>query len=407
MKFSDILKLSFNALRYRKLRSFLTMLGVIIGSSLIIVLTSQTTGLNYYFISQFSKSGINIIYVLPTSNFKLSLYNIPQFSSIDGVKTIVPIIMGYATVKFPDRTVNARVVGVESAFLKEIFPGLKLIEGSYPSRNDYVSMLMGYAIAFPTEEDSLHPPVVGQITPVIFRYDHRKYSSSMVITGILESYGSIFPFNIDDSIIISIEAADAFYNMRHYYSALVLVAEDVSLVDSIVESINILYSNQVRIIVPSQMVETVSNMIRQVELFLEMIAAFSLIVASIGIANIMFISVIERTRFIGLFKALGATSMDILLLFLSEAILISFIGGVIGCLLGISLSYVVGPSLFSMLRVPGSPIRGRSFFGFQPVFTPELIVTAFTVSLLAGLLAGLYPAYKASKLDPVIALRSE
>ena len=178
MKFSDILKLSFNALRYRKLRSFLTMLGVIIGSSLIIVLTSQTTGLNYYFISQFSKSGINIIYVLPTSNFKLSLYNIPQFSSIDGVKTIVPIIMGYATVKFPDRTVNARVVGVESAFLKEIFPGLKLIEGSYPSRNDYVSMLMGYAIAFPTEEDSLHPPVVGQITPVIFRYDHRKYSSS-------------------------------------------------------------------------------------------------------------------------------------------------------------------------------------------------------------------------------------
>jgi len=148
-------------------------------------------------------------------------------------------------------------------------------------------------------------------------------------------------------------------------------------------------------------------------MFLGLIAAVSLIVASIGTANIMYISVIERTKLIGLLKALGATENTILLLFLMESTLIGLIGGSIGIITGIILSYIIGPSIFSLMRIPAlrtpraTKIRGAFKIQFQPVFTLELILTAFIIALLSGIIAGIIPARKAAKLDPVKALRQE
>ena len=407
MRFSDVFSLSFRALKYRKLRSFLTMLGVIIGSSLIIVLTSQTSGLSAFVSSQFSQAGVNTIYVIPTGSFKLSSYHISSLSSIDGVDLAVPIIMGHATVSLPSGNIVAQVVGVNSMFLDKIFPGLELNDGFYPGRNDYADMVVGYNLAFPVDEASSSSSnvFVGEVVPVKFGVGRSTYTSSMVVSGITESYGSMFPFNVDNSVLISLEAADSFFNRRNYYSAVILVAEDISQVDSIVELLDDVYHNDVRLIVPAQISKTMNNVLGQMQLFLGLIAAVSLIVASVGIANIMFISVIERTRFIGLFKALGATGSDVLVLFLSEATMIGLIGGIIGCVVGIISSELIGSSIFGGFLSRSPVFRGG--IEVHPVFTPEMILISFGVSLLSGLIAGFYPAYKASKMDPVKALREE
>ncbi len=117
----------------------------------------------------------------------------------------------------------------------------------------------------------------------------------------------------------------------------------------------------------------------------------------------MYISVIERTRLIGLLKALGATENTIMLLFMMEFTLIGLIGGLIGLISGVALSYVIGPYFFKLIRAPIA--RGR--LEILPVFSAELMLTAFMVALLSGVLAGIYPARKAAKLDPAAALRQE
>ncbi|MCS7364903.1 MAG: ABC transporter permease [archaeon GB-1867-035] len=405
MKFKDTVLLALSALRYRKLRTTLTMLGVIIGTSLVIILTSQTAGLSQYFVTQVSKTGLNSIFVMPARGHRISAYDIPSFSMISGVKVVVPIIRGPVTLSISGKTVNVIVTGIDSNLLTEVFPGLELAEGVMPGKYDFASLLVGANIANPIEEDE-YQLTVGQTVNVAFRRAQGKfYVTAMIVMGILESYGSIMPFSVDDTVVISLEAADSLFNKRHYYDALILIAEDVSLVDQIIESVNDIYGQNVRVIAPSQIVETMNRISSQISTFLGLIAAVSLIVASIGIANIMYISVIERTRLIGLLKALGATELTIMMLFMMESTLIGLIGGAIGIATGIALSYVIGPYIFGFTRAPF--MGGGMAIEITPVFSFDLIVTAFLIAVLSGVIAGIYPARKAAKLDPVVALRQE
>ncbi len=412
MKLKDTVILAFLALKYRRLRSSLTILGVVIGTSLIIILTSQTAGLNEYFVSKISRTGLNSIFVIPVGRFRISIYDLATFNNIPGVKRVIPIIRGTAVIAIANETVNVQVIGIDSDSLSELFPGLKLLEGTLPGKYDYVSLVAGYNVAFPVSngEDETQQLIVGQPLGIAFRrYRQSSYIASMIVSGILESYGAITPFPVDDVVLISLEAANAVFNKRNYYDAVILIAEDVSLVDQVMEELKNTYGRRIRSIAPSQIVETITSISNQISLFLGLIAAVSLIVASIGTANIMYISVIERTKLIGLLKALGATESTILLLFLMESALVGLIGGVIGVIAGIALSHIIGPII---LRSIGLPImrapRGRTaIIEVKPVFTVELIFIAFLAALLSGVIAGIIPARRAAKLDPVKVLRQE
>ena len=290
MRFKDVVLLAFSALKFRKLRAALTMLGVVIGASLMIILTSQAAGLNQYFVNQVSKTGLNLIFVIPVRGYRVSAYDLPSFSSISGVRKVIPLIIGSAVISVSDKFMSVQVVGIDSDSLQEVFPGLKLADGTLPGKYDYVSLLLGVNVANPIEEegeDEVQPLMVGQTVSVTFRRLRAKpYVASMVVMGMLESYGAIMPFSIDDSVVISLEAADSMFNKRHYYDALILVAEDVSLVDQVIEHVTDLYGQRVRVIAPSQMIETMTNISSQISSFLGLIATVSLVVAGIGIANI-------------------------------------------------------------------------------------------------------------------------
>ena len=231
-----------------------------------------------------------MIFVIPVRGYRVSAYDLPSFSSISGVRKVIPLIIGSAVISVSDKFMSVQVVGIDSDSLQEVFPGLKLADGTLPGKYDYVSLLLGVNVANPIEEegeDEVQPLMVGQTVSVTFRRLRAKpYVASMVVMGILESYGAIMPFSIDDSVVISLEAADSMFNKRHYYDALILVAEDVSLVDQVIEHVTDLYGQRVRVIAPSQMIETMTNISSQISSFLGLIATVSLVVAGIGIANI-------------------------------------------------------------------------------------------------------------------------
>ncbi len=218
-----------------------------------------------------------------------------------------------------------------------------------------------------------------------------------MVGAIYQEFGSTPFLDVDNSILLSVEAAKNLFKTPNY-PALVVVAESPDKVEPLMETIEDIYGNDVDIISPLTIVKHVRSIMDNFQVFLVIVASISLLVAGIGIINTMVMSVMERTREIGVLRALGFSQRHIALIFLTEATLIGVIGGVAGILLGIMLSTSMGGIFQGM--VPRE-------ITYRPLITPTLILTSFLFAVIVGLLSGLYPAVKAAKMDPVQALRSE
>ncbi|RLG04070.1 MAG: hypothetical protein DRN61_03760, partial [Thaumarchaeota archaeon] len=144
-------------------------------------------------------------------------------------------------------------------------------------------------------------------------------------------------------------------------------------------------------------------------IFMLIVASTSLVVAGVGIMNTMIMSVMERTREIGVLRAIGFSQRDVATIFLAEAALIGAIGGVIGILLGVSASLTMGDVFGRMFQVEEAttPIGQALQISYTPVISPELLLESFLFAILVGIFSGLYPALKAARMDPVQALRAE
>jgi ABC-type antimicrobial peptide transport system permease subunit len=189
-------------------------------------------------------------------------------------------------------------------------------------------------------------------------------------------------------------------------------------VDAVISNIKAYYGTNVNIISLKAITQIVSSITGLLGVLLGAIAGISLFVAAIGIANIMFVSVVERTREIGILKALGFKSRNVLAIFLSEAAMLGMIGGILGILLGSGLSYLIpvlissGFGSFSSTGGGGisGGFGGSSEFGsfsYSPVISPEIVLLVFLFAIGVSLAAGYYPARRASKMDPVVALRAD
>ena len=217
-----------------------------------------------------------------------------------------------------------------------------------------------------------------------------------MVIGLMESKGQFLGFDIDDSVYIPVASGRQMFNREALHEIDVLIA-NASLIDLVVRRIKEVlikrHNDEEDFTVTTQtgMLETLDRIIRIVSMAVGGIAAISLLVGAIGILTIMWISVNERTSEIGLARAVGATSGQILFLFLSEAALLSTSGGILGVMLGLVVAQMLH------LYVPALPVQ-----------TPmEYVFLALAVSLVVGLASGLLPARKASSLDPVIALAAE
>ena len=414
MKLYDLLKTSYKGLIHAKTRSVLTILGIVIGIASVILLMSIGQSVQKLVLEQIQSTGSNFIFIIPGAT-KGSRFSAPP--SVQGViiKTLVkkdvdafkrdpsidkaaPEVRGQARIIYENNDATVLFQGTSEDFFK--IRNFKTILGETFTDSDVNSFnrvaVLGSEIA-KTLFGSKNP--IGEIV--------RLKDISFRVIGILEKKG-VGPFGIDQDnlVIIPISVAQKqMLGINHYNSVVVQVNQNYTTEYAKSRLISILRENHnisdpdkddFTIRTQEEALNIFNNITSILTIFLTAIASISLLVGGIGIMNIMFVSVAERTKEIGLRKAVGATNSDILQQFLIEAVILTFSGGVIGIILGVSLTYLAYLILSKVVEI-----------GWVFVLPPQAIVMAVFVATLTGIIFGLYPARKASLKNPIDALRYE
>ncbi len=399
------LKIALASLLANKLRSILTMLGVIIGVGAVIAMLSLGTAFGEVISGQIGKLGTNVLYIRPGQRgmgmVTMVQTLIPEdgeaILAIDGVRAVSPWAMGSGEIKVGNRNTNSAILtGASPAFL--LTQNYDLVRGRMFADSEVRRQARVAVIGPKTAKDlfGLRNPV-GQTIKI--------RGISFDVIGLLEAKGDLGRFNPDDQVILPYTTAmRQLPPRRDYVQAIVIDAFHQEDLDQISKDVTTLLRRRHRL-QPSQENDfDVQNMAQVLAIFqsislgltffLGTIAAISLVVGGIGIMNIMLATVAERTREIGIRKALGAKGRDILRQFLIEALVVTLGGGVVGLGLGWALM-AVGAAIVSRWVEISASLQWW------------VVAMSVAISTVVGLVSGLYPAIRASRLDPVEALRYE
>jgi putative ABC transport system permease protein len=412
MFFLRAFKVAISALAANKLRSTLAVLGIVIGVSAVIMMIAMGRGAQAKVEESITKMGVNLVFVYPGSVSKgisgaktataetLTLDNVDVIAKIAHVAAVAPEVRRYYQIKFMNHNESAQVIGTTPAHMP--IRNFGIDRGVYFDKAAILGRLrvavLGAGIA---------RKLFGAIDPIgrTIQIDRKNFQ----VLGVLEDKGGDSWVGLDDSVYVPVTTAlYRLFNRRHL-SQITVSVDTEDKIDETMDAIetellklhNIKGKQEPDFLIRS-MNEWRQNMKRSTGAFtmlLMSIAAVSLLVGGIGIMNIMLVSVTERTREIGIRKAIGAKRRDILKQFLIESMTISLMGGVLGIVLG-----VLGAQLIPMLPIWKEMSSGGEW---QSVISYESIVVSFVFSCAVGIFFGLYPALKASRLNPVEALRYE
>jgi putative ABC transport system permease protein len=394
MNIEELLTLSLKAIWGNKLRSFLTTLGITIGVFAIIVLVSIGSGLQTYITSEISSLGSNVIFVMPggsaglgtllSNKLRLQDWKNIQRATISTAKS-TPEIRQLETLKYKNlKSKGAFVFGVSSSY-PQVVATAKIAQGSFFTAGQ--------------EQSGSNVVVIGQtVFNKFFKGQNavgkRMYVGTKLYTivGVFAKIGSFAGVDADNLAAIPVEAASIQYSTTSV-SRIDVAANNPDVLPLVIRQINqtllkTLTTDDFSIETADSLSSTISSVTNALSLALGGIAGISLLVGGIGVANIMLVSVTERTREIGLRKALGAKRNDILKQFLIEAVMLSVTGGVVGIALGMLVSVVIAILLVSTV-------------------TLWSVILAFGFSVAIGIIFGMAPAIRASKLSPIDALRYE
>ena len=397
MKIRDIVLLSVESLSERKFRFALNLIGILIGCAAVTGLVSITQGLSNNINEQLEVFGPQNIMVIPGQlqegrgivGSTLGWRDLETISKIREVKVATPIIAN-KMVRFNmrGREYFVEVFGVTNEYF-EINKNAEVEDGRALLRTDNAVVVVGANIAQPLDEDEAIVDVGDRIKIEATVLDQQKTLTLRVI-GIYSRTGGSFGADLDNSIGIPLRTAQQFFEVGGEFDYIMAQAESLELVSVVVERIEEKLGDNVMVISFESAQDMVGSVLGTIESVLGGIAAISLIVAGVGIINTMTVSVMERTREIGVLKAIGAKSSDVLLLFLSEAVMTGITGGIAGALFGVLLSQIIG-----------------DFINMPPDPSLSLVVSVVGFAVVTAVISGLYPAWRASNLRPVEALRYE
>ena len=402
MKLWDTIGISANGVKERKFRFVLNLVGILIGCAAVTGLISMTQGMSNTITNQLGSLGASTITVAPGSysmgggafasggSFStrtLGWKDLNIIEKIPDVELAAPTVSGGSgTFTVKGKTYTKSLTGVTEQYF-EINKALEIAEGRVLLRSDLAVCVVGLDIVQPPNEDQ---PILGvgdrlQIKAKVSGVDKEL---TLRIAGVLKKTGGSFGSS-DSVVLIPIKTYEQFFETGGKYSSIQVTAASTDKVDQVSRDIKDKV-DQVTVITAASAQSMVNTILGTIQAVLGGIAAISLVVAGVGIINTMTISVLERTREIGTLKALGAKSRDVLFMFISEAVLTGIVGGIIGATAGFTLSVVVGN--YIGLAADTSVSLGALVVGFA-------VVTC--------VLSGLYPAWHASRMNPVEALRYE
>lgn len=389
MSFLLSFRMAISSILSNKLRTFLTMLGVIIGVSAVIIAVGFAEGSTKSITSNIESIGTNMLTVNLMGRRTSSItYDdvAKELDKIDELDGYAPVLNGSVYVKNSKNTsISTNYVGTSETYAT--VQDKTVQEGRFLTSFDIKGSL-NVAVVGTYVANELFPD--GDAVGSYLKFN----SKSFKIVGILTQTEDGEEGTADDTIIIPYTVAQRI-SRAGAVSTVYVRAKDADNVDVIKEDIeNVLYGlyeneDYYRVTSQQAMLETLSSVTDTLSIVLAGIAAISLVVGGIGIMNIMIVSVTERTREIGIRKAIGARKINILIQFLIESLIITLLGGVTGIIIGCLGITIIG----KLDLVPA-------------VYSIKWIVISLVVSLMIGIVFGLFPAYKAAKMDPIKALRT-
>ncbi|MFQ6135188.1 MAG: ABC transporter permease [Nitrososphaerales archaeon] len=425
MRNLDILGIAFSALKDRRLRSALTIIGMAVGPATLVALIGMTQGFSATLTDQFGQFGVDTIVVIPSrAGAKLTLQDVSKIETVEHVADTIPFYRTVATLKSGGTSMSMQVMALDLSALPILLPGLEVAEGAVPSNLDLTAVVIGYNLAQPPDPEQ-QPISVNQIlsleTTARFFRENVAITRSYLVEASLEKFGAGLLIDVDNGVFISFEAGKTLTRAESLSGVFVKV-DNLENALRVVEDLNDKLGEDITVISIDQILSQIQTILGGVTAFMTAIALMSVAVAFIGIMTTMFTSVTERTREIGLLKALGYNRRNIMMIFIYEAGITGLIGGIVGAAAGGIMAYIAVPIIMGSFTPDEPPPGGfqqgggvfqgdggspPGAFELTPLITPELILGAVVMALLVGVLAGLLPAWRASRLTPVDALRHE
>jgi len=420
MKLLDAIKIAIFSLRINKTRSFLAMLGIIIGIASVIIMVSIGNGAKNLIVRQIVSFGSNNIFIEPgpwskrmergqllqsaleESKIKtLTLKDAEAIEKLPSVEMVAPFVVGVDRVIYKDT--NKKITFMGSTPSAGEIMGVEVVRGRNMTEQEIKAMARVAVLGYKTAAD-----LFGEEDPIGKTIRIKK--TNLRVIGVLEKGGMQMFMNLDEIVYVPVTTAQKVLLGIDYIRWIIAKAKNEEAVNEAIRDIRLLLrerhgiynpeenlsKDDFKVISQEETAEMLGAVTGVLTAFLSVVAAISLVVGGIGIMNVMLVSVTERTREVGLRKAVGAQKRDILCQFLLESITLTILGGAGGILLGIVGSFLGGIAIGYFLNLE-----------WDFVLPSIGILTAFGVSTVIGLIFGIYPAHKASQLNPIDALRYE